>query len=90
MGAAGPRIVLSPGLSLSRDGPQTEPRAHRKWEKRNPSLFQFRANETIQVKEWASPEWLLGSLYGQSGIFPATYVSCPTIQSVPKGATYNR
>lgn len=43
----------------------------------------FRTYDRIVVIERVGPEWLRGSLHSRQGIFPANFVSCPEIDSLP-------
>uniref|UniRef100_A0A0K0DDS8 SH3 domain-containing protein n=1 Tax=Angiostrongylus cantonensis TaxID=6313 RepID=A0A0K0DDS8_ANGCA len=40
-------------------------------------------HDQIVATERIGPEWLRGSLNGREGIFPANFVSCPNIDSLP-------
>ncbi|CAI4229008.1 unnamed protein product [Auanema sp. JU1783] len=51
--------------------------------------LQFRANDQIKLVEWVNTDWLRGELHGRSGIFPANFVSCPTLHAVPYSSSYS-
>ncbi|KAE9417626.1 hypothetical protein Angca_002398, partial [Angiostrongylus cantonensis] len=48
-----------------------------------PGDLTFRMHDQIVATERIGPEWLRGSLNGREGIFPANFVSCPNIDSLP-------
>ncbi|KAK5984503.1 SH3 domain protein, partial [Trichostrongylus colubriformis] len=48
-----------------------------------PGDLTFRTHDQITVIERVGPEWLRGQLHGREGIFPANFVSCPGIDSLP-------
>ncbi|VDM58092.1 unnamed protein product [Angiostrongylus costaricensis] len=48
-----------------------------------PGDLTFRMHDQIIATERIGPEWLRGSLNGREGIFPANFVSCPNIDSLP-------
>ncbi|CAJ0596888.1 unnamed protein product [Cylicocyclus nassatus] len=48
-----------------------------------PGDLSFRVNDQITATERVGTDWLRGTLNGREGIFPANFVSCPGIGSLP-------
>ncbi|WKY01490.1 hypothetical protein Q1695_015473 [Nippostrongylus brasiliensis] len=48
-----------------------------------PGDLTFRANDQVRAIERVGPDWLRGSIGSREGIFPANFVSCPGIDSLP-------
>lgn len=40
-------------------------------------------HDQIKVLQRVGPDWLRGSLGGREGIFPANFVSCPGVDTLP-------
>ncbi|VDK80524.1 unnamed protein product, partial [Cylicostephanus goldi] len=47
------------------------------------SLRQMMVNDQITATERVGTDWLRGTLNGREGIFPANFVSCPGMASLP-------
>ncbi|KJH48951.1 SH3 domain protein [Dictyocaulus viviparus] len=53
------------------------------YDSNTPGDLTFRMYDQITAIERIGPEWLRGSLNGREGIFPANFVSCRNIDSLP-------
>lgn len=53
------------------------------YDSNTPGDLTFRVHDQIMATERIGPEWIRGSLGGREGIFPANFVSCPNIDSLP-------
>ncbi|KHJ82122.1 SH3 domain protein, partial [Oesophagostomum dentatum] len=73
------RVPLSSGSTSS----QVIATAVYDYQSNTPGDLCFRVNDQITVTERIGPDWLRGKFYGQEGIFPANFVSCPGLDTLP-------
>ncbi|VDP37414.1 unnamed protein product [Heligmosomoides polygyrus] len=53
------------------------------YDSNTPGDLTFRMHDQIKVLQRVGPDWLRGSLGGREGIFPANFVSCPGVDTLP-------
>lgn len=80
------RVPLAPSPTLAQK--RADPSANMAtalydYTSQEPGDLTFSAGSSIRILERVGTDWLSGELHGRRGIFPAAFVDCPSLASVP-------